>query len=212
MGLPIVVLLLPGNAEAAIVASLGAVLTSANMLFADGKLELGRHKGEGRKQAVLSLFRALYRNPLLIYSALGATVSLFHIPVPKSILSMTGMLGSTSAPCALFCMGMILSRQMTSSRGFVKGWARNQFPLHLIKLFVEPAFTYGLLYLLGVRGISLAVATIVAAMPTAVAAYIIAEKYQVAADDSSLGIVVDTALSAVTIPVLIVLFQSYGLL
>ncbi len=212
MGLPIVVLLLPGNTEAAIVASLGAVLTSANMLFADGKLELGRHKGEGRKQAVLSLFRALYRNPLLIYSALGATVSLFHIPVPKSILSMTGMLGSTSAPCALFCMGMILSRQMTSSRGFVKGWARNQFPLHLIKLFVEPAFTYGLLYLLGVRGISLAVATIVAAMPTAVAAYIIAEKYQVAADDSSLGIVVDTALSAVTIPVLIVLFQSYGLL
>ena len=55
-------------------------------------------------------------------------------------------------------------------------------------------------------------ATIIAAMPTAVAAYIIAEKYQVAAEDSSLGIVVDTALSAVTIPVLIVLLQSYGLL
>ena len=49
-------------------------------------------------------------------------------------------------------------------------------------------------------------------MPTAVAAYIIAEKYQVATEDSSLGIVVDTALSAVSIPLLIVAFQYYGLL
>ena len=91
-------------------------------------------------------------------------------------------------------MGMILSKQMTSSQGFVKGWARRQFPLHVLKLVVEPLFIFGVLYLLGVRGIALASATIVAAMPTAVAAYIIAEKYQVATEDSSLGIVVDTCL------------------
>ena len=167
---------------------------------------------EGRKQVFLSLLRSLFHNPLLIYSALGAAVSLLHIAVPKPILSMSAMLGSTSAPCALFCMGMILSKQMTSSQGFVKGWARRQFPLHVLKLVVEPLFIFGVLYLLGVRGIALASATIVAAMPTAVAAYIIAEKYQVATEDSSLGIVVDTALSAVSIPLLIVAFQYYGLL
>ena len=196
MGLPIVVLLLPDSSEAAIVASLCAVMTSANLLFTDGRLEAGKHKGEGRKQVFLSLLRSLFHNPLLIYSALGAAVSLLHIAVPKPILSMSAMLGSTSAPCALFCMGMILSKQMTSSQGFVKGWARRQFPLHVLKLVVEPLFIFGVLYLLGVRGIALASATIVAAMPTAVAAYIIAEKYQVATEDSSLGIVVDTALSA----------------
>lgn len=212
MGLPIVVLLLPDSSEAAIVASLCAVMTSANLLFTDGRLEAGKHKGEGRKQVFLSLLRSLFHNPLLIYSALGAAVSLLHIAVPKPILSMSAMLGSTSAPCALFCMGMILSKQMTSSQGFVKGWARRQFPLHVLKLVVEPLFIFGVLYLLGVRGIALASATIVAAMPTAVAAYIIAEKYQVATEDSSLGIVVDTALSAVSIPLLIVAFQYYGLL
>ena len=62
------------------------------------------------------------------------------------------------------------------------------------------------------RGIARSTATHVAAKPTAVAAYIIAEKYQVATEDSSLGIVVDTALSAVSIPLLIVAFQYYGLL
>ena len=49
MGLPIVVLLLPDSSEAAIVASLCAVMTSANLLFTDGRLEAGKHKGEGRK-------------------------------------------------------------------------------------------------------------------------------------------------------------------
>ncbi|MFR6519432.1 MAG: AEC family transporter, partial [Bilophila wadsworthia] len=111
MGLPIVVLLLPDSSEAAIVASLCAVMTSANLLFTDGRLEAGKHKGEGRKQVFLSLLRSLFHNPLLIYSALGAAVSLLHIAVPKPILSMSAMLGSTSAPCALFCMGMILSKQ-----------------------------------------------------------------------------------------------------
>lgn len=159
MGLPIVVLLLPDSSEAAIVASLCAVMTSANLLFTDGRLEAGKHKGEGRKQVFLSLLRSLFHNPLLIYSALGAAVSLLHIAVPKPILSMSAMLGSTSAPCALFCMGMILSKQMTSSQGFVKGWARRQFPLHVLKLVVEPLFIFGVLYLLGVRGIALASAT-----------------------------------------------------
>ena len=122
MGLPIVVLLLPDNSEAAIVASLCAVMTSVNLLFTDGRLEAGKHRGEGRKEVFLSLIRSLFHNPLLIYSALGAAVSLLRIPVPKPILSMAAMLGSTSAPCTLFCMRMILSKQMTSSRGFVKGW------------------------------------------------------------------------------------------
>lgn len=212
MGLPIVVLLLPGNADAAIVASLGAVLTSANMIFTDGKLEFARHSGENRSQVIHSLFRSLYRNPMLMYSAAGAAVSLFQIPVPRSILSMTGMLGSTAAPCALFCMGMILSRQMTSSRGFVKGWFRRQFPMHLLKLVLEPLILIGILALLGIRGVALGAAGIIAAMPTAVAAYIIAEKYQVATEDSSLGIVVDTALSIITIPVLIIGLQYQGLL
>lgn len=212
MGLPIVVLLLPGNSEAAIVASLGAVLPSATMLFTDSKLECGRHTGESRRQALRSVFRSLYRNPLLIYSSLGAAVSLFQLPVPRAILSMTGMLGSTSAPCALFCMGMILSRQMTSSRGFTKGWLSRQLPMHLFKLAVQPLIMFGVLHLFGIRGVAVGVATIMAAMPTAIAAYIIAEKYQIATEDSSLGIVVDTAASAVTIPAIIILLQWQGLL
>ena len=86
-------------------------------------------------------------------------------------------------------------------------------PLHVLKLAVEPLFIFGVLYLFGVRGIALASATIVAAMPTAVAAYIIAEKYSGGYKKIlRLGIVVDTALSAVSIPLLIVAFQYYGLL
>lgn len=212
MGLPIVVLLLPDNEEAALVASVGAVLGSVNLLFTDGALEMGRHSGEGRCKACLHLLRSLYRNPMLLCSAFGVLVSLLRIPVPRPIMAISSMLGSTAAPCALFCMGMILSVQMTSTRGFVEGWARRQFPLHILKLAAQPLLTFGVLYGLGVRGIPAAVSTLVAAMPTGVAAYIIAEKYQISTEDSSLGIVVDTALSALTIPLLVLTLQHGGLL
>lgn len=212
MGLPIIVLLLPGDEDAALIASVGAVLGVGNLLFTDGVLEMGRHCGEGRMKACLSLLRSLYRNPMLICSGLGALASLLHIRVPQPLMDIASMLGSTAAPCALFCMGMILSVQMTSSRGFVKGWVRRQFPLHVFKLFGQPLLTFAVLYGLGVRGVPVAVATLISAMPAGVAAYIVAEKYQVYAEDSSLGIVVDTGLSALSIPLIVIILQYYGFL
>lgn len=210
MGLPIVVLLLPGNEDAALIASVGAVLGIVNLLFTDAVLEMGRHCGEGRRKACCSLLRSLYRNPMLICSGLGVLVSLLHIRVPQPLMAIASMLGSPAAPCALFCMGMILSVQMTSSHGFVKGWARRQFPLHALKLAGQPLLTFAVLYGFGVRGIAVAVATLVSAMPAGVAAYIIAEKYQVYTEDSSLGIVINTGLSALTIPLIVMTLQYYG--
>lgn len=212
MGLPIVFLLLPGEELATLVASLSAVLGTVILLLADGKLELKSHKGESKLRAMSSLFRSLFHNPLLLSSAAGALLSFFHIPVPGPILSMASMLGSTSAPCALFCMGMILSIQMTSSQGFIKGWVKRQLAVHICKLIVLPAVTWACLSFFGVKGQALAVSIIVSGMPTGVAAYIIAEKYQVAIQDASLGIIVNTGLSALTIPLTIFIVQWAGLL
>ena len=212
MGLPIIMLLLPGDSNAAVVGSLGAVLYFSVLLFADTKLEIARRKTEGSGSILGYLIKSLLHNPLLIASALGALISLFSITVPAPVLSMTSMLGATASPCALFCMGMILSAQMTSSRGFVKGWFRRQLPIHLLKLVVQPAICLGILTLFGVKGIPLACGLIVSAMPTGIAAYIIAEKYQVATEDSSLGIVANTALSVIFIPLYIILLQHTGLM
>ena len=82
--------------------------------------------------------------------------------------------------------------------------------MHVLKLVVEPLFIFGVLYLLGVSGIALASATIVAAMPTAVAAYIIAEKYQVATEDSFARHRGRYSLIGGEHPLLIVAFQYYG--
>lgn len=213
MGLPIVILLLPDNHAAALTASLCAVLTFVVVLFTDSKLEIasGREKAS-RGGVILYILRSLTHNPLLIASALGACVSLFRLTLPMPIAAMASMLGATASPCALFCMGMILSAQMTSSRGFVPGWFSRQLPIHVLKLIVQPFILYGVLTLCGVQGVALGVSIIVVSMPTGIAAYIIAEKYQVATEDSSLGIVMNTALSIVTIPVSIGLMQFCGIL
>ena len=213
MGLPIVILLLPDNHAAALTASLCAVLTFVVVLFTDCKLEIasGREKN-GRGSMVLYILRSLLHNPLLIASALGACISLLSLSLPMPINAMTSMLGATASPCALFCMGMILSAQMTSSRGVVPGWLGRQFPIHLFKLIIQPLLLYVVLRLCGIQGVTLGAAIIVVSMPTGIAAYIIAEKYQIATDDSSLGIVMNTALSVITIPVCIALMQYAGIL
>ena len=213
MGLPIVILLLPDNHAAALTASLCAVLTFVVVLFTDCKLEItsGRENRNGGKM-LLYVLRSLFHNPLLIASALGACISLFQMKLPMPFNAMTSMLGATASPCALFCMGMILSAQMTSSRGFVPGWFSRQLPIHLFKLVVQPFILYGVLSLCGIQGIALGVSIIVVSMPTGIAAYIIAEKYQIATDDSSLGIVMNTTLSIFTIPVSIALMQFCGIL
>lgn len=210
MGLPIVVLLLPGHDVAALVASLCAVLYTAVLLVADGMLELEAHKDEGRARALRSLGRALAHNPLLVASALGAVVSLTGLPMPMPVMAMTAMLGATAAPCALFGMGMILGVQLTSSRGFVPGWFRQQLPVHVFKLLIMPVLTFVCLELFGASGDALGVGTLLAGMPTGVAAYVVAEKFRVSTDDASLGIVVNTGLSLVTIPLTILLLQLFG--
>mgnify|MGYP002318788901 CR=1 FL=1 len=96
-----------------------------------------------------------------------------------------------------------LSVSVSINRGIFLYQIRRQFPLHLFKLIGQPLLTFAVLSALGVRGVAVAVATLVSAMPAGVAAYIIAEKYQVYAEDSSLGIVINTGL-------FVLILQYYG--
>lgn len=260
MGLPVIMLLYPGDAAAAVAASLAVVLTSVNMIFVDTVLGAGEAKavaGEGATlgavQTVLRILRSLYHNPIMVCSALGATVGLLNIPLPGPLLVTAKMIGSTASPCALFCMGMVLSAQVagfSTSRAKRAGsetaasagvaspgsesnldsheslgvsetlgsrtceacgtrgrWYRRQILLHLFKLVVSPAMVFGVIWLLGGRGTALASATIMAAMATAVVAFVLAEKHGTVGGDVSVAIVLNTALAAVSLPVVILVVQ-----
>lgn len=227
MGMPVILLLYPGDGQAALAASLAVVLASVNLIVVDTML--GAKSGGRRSllRTAAGVLRSLYHNPIMVCSALGACVGLLGISLPQPLLVMAKMIGSTASPCALFCMGMALSAQvagMSSAphRARAAGeegkpaassapvapaagcaWLRRQLPLHVFKLLVSPALVYGMTWLLGGRGTALASSTIMAAMSTAVVAFVLAEKYDAIPGDASLGIVLDTGLAALTLPLVI---------
>lgn len=228
MGMPVIMLLYPGDEPAALTVSLTVVLTSVNLIVVDTILGSGDAQGkQGVAQTGLRVLRSLYHNPIMVCSALGATVGVLSISLPAPLLVMTKMIGSTASPCALFCMGMALSAQVAGmsaknkpklpeARGADENtpashacgvWYKRQLPIHLVKLLVAPALVFAVTWLLGGRGTALASAVIMASMPTAVVAFVLAEKYDAVSGDASVGIVLDTALTVVSLPLVIVVAQ-----
>lgn len=211
MGLPIVFLLLPGNQAAAVAASLAAVVNTLVLIMADASLNLKNHGKTSKHKALFQMIRALSHNPLLVASAAGALLACTGFS-PAPLVTMSGLLGATASPCALFCLGMILSVQLTSTRSVRKGWLLHQLPVHLVKLALLPGITYVCLALLPVSDIALATGVLISAMPTGIASYVIAEKYGLCAEEASLCIVVNTGLSVLSIPVLVRVLQQLALL
>ena len=131
MGLPIVVLLLPDSSEAAIVASLCAVMTSANLLFTDGRLEAGKHKGEGRKEVFLSLLRSLLRKgmgqtpvPSACAETGGGAAFHFRRPLPVRRARHRACLGNHCGSHAHGCGGLYHCGKI--SGGYRRFFARHR--------------------------------------------------------------------------------------
>ena len=210
MAVPIITFLLPGNQEALFIASLAALLYLPVLLYTDTALEMHRHKGEQFGQSMRSLVRAVSRNPSIVAPACGLTLSLSGIATPAYILNMTSMLGNTAAPCALFVMGMVLHLQLASAQGFARGLFIKQLPVVLTKLFVMPLLTYTACRFFNVSGVALGAIVICAAMPSAIAINVLAEKYQTAVKETSLAICLNTAGSMLSLCAVIALMFALG--
>lgn len=210
MGIPVILLLYPGDAGAALTAGLVIVLAPANLLLADALLDVNASHGQGKWQAVGRALYSLCRNPIIVSAALGSVVSVWAVPVPDALLVISRMVGSTAAPCALFCMGMGLAVQVSmlaQRTGAGLGQARRQIAVIAFKLIMAPVLTFGLAWMCGARGAPLVTATVMAAMPSGVLAYVLAEKHEATKDDTSFAIVVTTLLSALTVAVAIAAAQ-----
>lgn len=203
MAVPIVSFLLPGNREALLVASLAALLYLPNLLYTDVMLEMQRHKGEPLRQYLRSLGKTVLRNPSIVAPGCGLAINACGFSPPVFITNMTGMLGATAAPCALFAIGMVLQLQLASAGSLPQGWLLRQLPTHVTKLFLMPLFTFFALRQFGLSEVALGVATLCAGMPSAIACNVLAEKYQVSVKDTAMGICCNTAAS---------LFSLYALI
>lgn len=212
LGLPIVMSLFPGNHDAVLASTISTVFCLPLLLTGMFVLEWCRNAGElSRRLLIRKVARAMLLNPILLATVVGALVCVLRTPVPEGMLYVCRSLAATATPCALVALGMVLSIQMTSSVPGESHILRQVF-VNAVKLLVEPLASCVFFSLLGVSGNWLAMGVILAGMPTGSVAYVLSETYGVATRDASRIILVNTALSMLTIPLMVFFLQALGVL
>lgn len=152
-------------------------------------------------QITLGIFRSiaigLLKNPMIVAISLGLLWSGLNIPIPDPMNEFLSILGAAATPCALFAIGASLASK-SAERVSVAGW------LTFCKLVLHPAFVaFAALFLFSVDAFSATVIISAAALPVAGNIFILAQHYGVAPQRVSAAILVSTAVSIVTVSLVI---------
>ncbi|MFO1090008.1 MAG: AEC family transporter [Hyphomicrobiales bacterium] len=159
---------------------------------------LGHREGRSVPSLVWQSVRAIVTHPFIVATVLGVLASGLRISPPEAVATFLGMLAKAAGPGALFALGVTVGMRRLESFGP---------PLMLItvaKLVLQPLAALALLSLVpNLDPLWLHVALMMAALPTASNAYILANQYQSWIEGASGAILITTILSALTIPMLI---------
>jgi hypothetical protein len=139
----------------------------------------------------------LVKNPMIVSISAGMLWSAFQMPVPAPLNDFLTILGGAATPGALFAIGASLASK-SAERVQVAGW------LSFCKLVIHPAcVAIALLWIFPIATFPAAVAIAAAALPVAGNVYMLAAHYNVAPHRASAAILLSTAASILTVPLVI---------
>ncbi len=210
MGIPIILLIYPQNDAAKAMAGMVALIPTVSLVLSDVLLSLDGKEKKNILGTIGNILQSLCKNPALLGATAGLIVGFGEIPVPQPLLHTAQMLGSASAPCALFCMGMSVSSQLSGWKSGMRIQWGQQSAMLAAKLFLSPLLVYFIATAFGASGVGLATMIILLSMPSAVICHIIAVKYNTFEDGCAQSVLLGTLASVLTVPLVIALVQKVG--
>lgn len=165
--------------------------------------EIGMNARASPFAILRSTLTSLLQNPMLLAVALGGLWSIFLPPPPDMIRRLLHLLGQAGSPVALFCLGASLT-----SFNLRRDWPDAVLGV-AIKLLVLPLAVWGAALFFQLPPLGTAVAVVAAAMPTGATAFILARRYATGMDRSGATVLLASALSVITLSVLIALFHQH---
>ncbi|MCA0928167.1 AEC family transporter [Ruegeria profundi] len=139
----------------------------------------------------------LAKNPMIVSISAGMLWSAFQMPVPDPLNDFLTLLGGAATPGALFAIGASLASK-SAERVQIAAW------LSFCKLVIHPAcVAIALIWLIPVATFPASVAIAAAALPVAGNVYMLAAHYRVAPHRASAAILLSTAASILSVPVVI---------
>jgi malonate transporter len=169
-------------------------------------MAFARTSGAGIGRALWDVTRGVALNPLLLSAALGATAAAVGFEPPVAADRLLQFLYASAAPCALFALGVTVALRPV-------GRVLPDVPvLVVVKLVVHPAIVLALLQALGpFHPVWTSTAVLMAALPPALTAYVLARQYGIWIEQASSVVLIGTLASVATLIGVMWLVQSGAL-
>ncbi len=176
------------------------LMIHAAIYFSLHSVLLGIAHGQGTsiRHQLLSIGRDLATNPIILGLASGLLVNLLQIPLPGVVATMVDRMAAAALPASAFAMGASLAKYRIAGNLAQAGLMTG------LKLMLHPLLVFVLGHLIfGVSGVWLATAVLMAAMPTGINAYVLAERTGLCVPATATAILGGTAFSVVSISVVL---------
>ena len=151
--------------------------------------------------SALDALRAPFRYPSVYAAAAGVLVNVLGITLPGAIDAPLATLAAAAVPVMLVVLGLQLKQAVGLDH------LRDAVAVNAIRLLVGPGISWLVCTALGLDGITRGTLVVLAAMPTAVIATIIATEFESEPGFVTRAVVTSTVVSMVSLTVLISLVQ-----
>ncbi|MCF6808599.1 AEC family transporter [Thiotrichales bacterium 19S9-12] len=159
--------------------------------------QTNRTKLSGMFFVIKRTIKVLTTNPIIVSSILGFVLGSTNVELDHHITDIFEFLGKTSAPIALFALGISCSYNLSNMKEFKDGFLISL--LVVIKLILFPVIALVIGYGFGLSHELLLALVLLCASPTATHNYIIANQYGVEARVQTFVVVLTTIFSFITI-------------
>lgn len=142
-------------------------------------------------------------HPFIVATVIGVIGSALQFKAPGALATLLDMLMKAAGPAALFALGVTVGLRKFEGVGpellLVSG----------MKIIVQPLLALGVVSMVpGLPPAWLHVAVMMAALPTASNAFILASQYKTFVQGASTAVIATTVMSAITIPLLVYAIES----
>lgn len=162
-------------------------------------IHLGRGEGVSASEQAGYVVTEIVKNPIVMGLFLGLLANAVGLDLPGPLDRLTELLGGAAVPCALFAMGASLAAYPAGSD------TAPAAVLATLKLVVHPLIVWVMVGpVLGLEGIWVPTAVVMAAMPTGVNVYLFGARYDAAPSVAARTVLLASAVSVVTLSVLLV--------
>ncbi len=164
-------------------------------------IEVARGHGENALQILWSALKGLLKNPVILGMLAGLFWRAADLGLWQPVETFIDMLKAGATPAALFAVGA------TMTTFHIAGNVRHSLAMIPLKLVVMPALTWLMTaHVFALDPLSVAVATVAAALPSGVNVYLLASTYEVYVARATTAILISTAISVISVGLLIGLF------